>query len=172
MRCCLCHELGVEIHHIIPQEEDGPDSEDNAASLCPTCHERYGANPTKRKFIREARDNWYSICDRRYASDPDQIAELYNLLSNHLASQPPSNATNESTIAEILGWLYGLDVSTRNVTPKQVEFVYEFLFGGSLGEEYDQIKGRFSVGTNRVHRSRRRLRFCSFPCFGSHRLFF
>ena len=64
-RCCLCHELGVEVHHIIPQEENGADSEDNAAPLCPSCHGTYGANPKKRKFIREARDLWYEICGKR-----------------------------------------------------------------------------------------------------------
>jgi hypothetical protein len=62
-RCCLCHELGIEIHHIIPQQDNGPDTEANAVPLCPTCHERYGANPTKRKFLREARDFWYQLCD-------------------------------------------------------------------------------------------------------------
>lgn len=61
-RCCVCRSVGVEIHHIVPQEESGPDTEDNAAPLCPSCHELYGANPTKRKFIREARDFWFETC--------------------------------------------------------------------------------------------------------------
>ena len=65
-RCCLCHALGVEIHHILPQEKGGPNTEANAAPLCPTCHETYGANPQKRKFIRESRDFWYEICESRY----------------------------------------------------------------------------------------------------------
>jgi 5-methylcytosine-specific restriction endonuclease McrA len=47
-RCCLCHALYVEIHHIIPESESGPDTEDNAAPLCPSCHETYGANSEKR----------------------------------------------------------------------------------------------------------------------------
>ena len=54
MQCCVCKTIGVEIHHIIPKEEGGNDSEENAAPLCPSCHEIYGANPSKRKFIREA----------------------------------------------------------------------------------------------------------------------
>ncbi|VAX29211.1 hypothetical protein MNBD_IGNAVI01-328 [hydrothermal vent metagenome] len=58
-RCCICHKLEVEIHHIIPQSEGGPDDIDNAAPLCPSCHETYGDNPKKRKFIRQARDAWY-----------------------------------------------------------------------------------------------------------------
>jgi hypothetical protein len=78
--CCLCHSLGVEVHHIIPQEEGGPDSKDNAAPLCPSCHETYGANPQKRKFIREVRDFWYELCAKRYASDADQLDKILSVV--------------------------------------------------------------------------------------------
>ncbi len=80
--CCLCKALGVEVHHIIPQEEDGPDTADNAAPLCPSCHETYGANPQKRKFIREARNLWYEICQKRFSSDADRLDEIKKLLKN------------------------------------------------------------------------------------------
>lgn len=75
-RCCLCHALGIEIHHIIPQADGGLDTQDNAAPLCPSCHETYGANSGKRKFIREARDFWYELCEKRYASDPEHLKGL------------------------------------------------------------------------------------------------
>ena len=78
--CCLCKSLGVEIHHIVPEKEGGPDTEDNAAPLCPTCHEIYGGNPDKRKFIREARDLWYEICAKRFAGDSDRLGEISELL--------------------------------------------------------------------------------------------
>ncbi len=68
-QCCICNVLGVEVHHVVPQEEGGSDTEDNAAPLCPSCHETYGANPTKRKFIKEARDLWYEICQARHTTD-------------------------------------------------------------------------------------------------------
>lgn len=67
--CCVCKSFGVEIHHIVPEENGGPDTEDNAAPLCPSCHEIYGANPTKRKLIREVRDQWYVICSKRFSFD-------------------------------------------------------------------------------------------------------
>jgi HNH endonuclease len=82
LRCCLCHDIGVEIHHIVPQAEGGSDDEDNAAPLCPTCHEKYGANPTKRKFIREARDLWYEICEQRFADDPSRLDDIRRALEN------------------------------------------------------------------------------------------
>lgn len=91
LACCLCKSMGVEIHHIIPQEENGPDTEDNAAPLCPSCHELYGANPQKRKFIREARDLWYDICERRYASDPNLLADIERALKNIEAHVQTSN---------------------------------------------------------------------------------
>ena len=62
--CCLCKSLGIEIHHIVSEKDGGPDTEDNAAPLCPSCHEIYGGNPDKRKFLREVRDFWYDICKR------------------------------------------------------------------------------------------------------------
>ncbi|MGD9161099.1 MAG: HNH endonuclease [Desulfobacteraceae bacterium] len=80
--CCLCKAIGVKVHHIIPQEEGGSDKEENAAPLCPSCHETYGANPQKRKFIREARNLWYEICAKRYASDSDRLDEIKQLLKN------------------------------------------------------------------------------------------
>ncbi len=80
--CCLCKAIGVEVHHIIPEENGGPDTEDNAAPLCPSCHETYGGNAKKRKFIKEVRDFWYEICEKRYAADPDRLDELKKLLQN------------------------------------------------------------------------------------------
>lgn len=74
--CCLCHTLGVEVHHIVPQEDDGEDTEENAAPVCPTCHETYRANPSKRKFIRETRDFWYEVCANRYSADKDILDRI------------------------------------------------------------------------------------------------
>jgi hypothetical protein len=41
----ICRSLVVEVHHIGPQGQGGKDTDDNAAPLCPSCHETYGANP-------------------------------------------------------------------------------------------------------------------------------
>jgi HNH endonuclease len=75
-RCCLCHALGVEVHHIIPAVDGGPDTEDNAAPLCPSCHDIYGANPVKRKFIREARDFWYELCARSVPFPAEELRAI------------------------------------------------------------------------------------------------
>ena len=65
LRCCICREMGVEIHHIVPSAQGGSDDEDNAAPLCPNHHDSLGSNPDKRKFIRDARDLWYQECEQQ-----------------------------------------------------------------------------------------------------------
>lgn len=86
-RCCICHNYFVEVHHIIPEASGGPNATDNAAPLCPTCHDRYGDNPVKRKAIREMRDHWYERC-RTVAEHPDvvqfsrKLDDLYTRVSD------------------------------------------------------------------------------------------
>ncbi|MCX6910850.1 MAG: HNH endonuclease signature motif containing protein [Verrucomicrobia bacterium] len=80
--CCMCKAMCVEVHHIVPQDKKGPDTEDNAAPLCPSCHETYGANPQKRKLIREMRDAWYEICEKRFSSDTHQLRGISEVLKS------------------------------------------------------------------------------------------
>ncbi len=51
--CIFCEGPFPEIHHIEPQAEGGSDDIDNAAPLCGSCHNLYGANQGLRKGIRE-----------------------------------------------------------------------------------------------------------------------
>jgi hypothetical protein len=97
-RCCLCQAVLVEVHHIVPEGEGGSDEEDNAAPLCASCHEIYGANPTKRKFIREARDWWYETCANRYAPGSDALADVVEaVLRDALAKALPQLAAPSLT---------------------------------------------------------------------------
>ena len=131
--CCLCKALGVEIHHIVPQADGGGDTEENAAPLCPSCHETYGANPEKRKFIREARDLWFEICEKRFASDPERL--------NHLSESLKTVATKEDlerAVSELTG-LFRDTLERSGGTPAQ------------KAQEISEIGGMLSpgVGFNR-----------------------
>jgi hypothetical protein len=79
-RCCRCQKIGIEVHHIIPEEHGGPDARDNAAPLCPNCHADFGANPEKRKAIFEMRDWWYGRVKEMYGSPviPTETIEELN----------------------------------------------------------------------------------------------
>lgn len=65
-RCVICQKPFVEIHHIVPQANGGSNTIDNAAPLCASCHDLYGGNPEKRKQIREMRDHWFDLMERRF----------------------------------------------------------------------------------------------------------
>jgi len=110
--CCLCHDLGVEIHHIVPEGDGGVSTAENAAPLCPTCHERYGANPVKRKFIREARDLWFDICDRRYAPDQTAISEIQTALSEVATKGDIEEAVNTMRAVTV-----GIPIENRATLP-------------------------------------------------------
>lgn len=77
-QCCRCKEIGVEVHHIVPEEDGGPDEIDNAAPLCPSCHDNFGGNPDKRNEIRQMRDWWYDVIAEQYKQAKLQNYEPIN----------------------------------------------------------------------------------------------
>lgn len=43
--CAVCNRLhGVQVHHIVPRSEGGPDDASNAIPLCPNCHDEVHAH--------------------------------------------------------------------------------------------------------------------------------
>jgi hypothetical protein len=87
-RCCMCEQFlgSVQVHHIEPQSDGGSDNFENAAPLCASCHDIFGNNRDKRKFIIQKRDWWYEICKNRYGSsalfDPDQLGQVITAVNN------------------------------------------------------------------------------------------
>lgn len=64
--CVACRQPGyLEVHHIIPKQDGGLDTIDNACPLCASCHEMWGGNPAKRSFLTKMRDWWWAECERR-----------------------------------------------------------------------------------------------------------
>lgn len=79
-RCCRCGEIGVEVHHIVPQSEGGANTIDNAAPLCPNCHTSFGGNAEKRGEIRAMRDRWYLTAQEKWPTENPESARLNDLL--------------------------------------------------------------------------------------------
>jgi len=75
-KCAICHKPFVEIHHIIPQKENGKNTIDNAVALCAYCHDLFGDNASKRKQLKEMRDSWYQIVE---ANKTSQIIEHHHV---------------------------------------------------------------------------------------------
>jgi hypothetical protein len=102
-RCCRCREVGIDIHHIVPEAQGGPSDIDNAAPLCQNCHDRFGANPEKRKEIRQMRDWWYEIVQEKFHGDQSAIEKLNESLLKVQANIQASNqADNEKLRSEVM----------------------------------------------------------------------
>ena len=77
-RCCRCQQIGIHVHHIIPQENGGLSDIANAAPLCPSCHDYFGSNPVKRKEITQMRDWWYGQVIKQFP-DNRQLGKLEDI---------------------------------------------------------------------------------------------
>lgn len=91
-RCCICHKLWVEVHHIIPQSEGGADTLDNAAPLCASCHDLLGGNPDKRRQVKQMRDAWWEAMARR----AQEMAASVDLDSVAIVDEDPEAIRNLS----------------------------------------------------------------------------
>jgi len=64
-RCCICEKpKPLHIHHTIPSKDGGPGTLENAAPLCVQCHDTYGNDENRRKWIisrHELRTTWWCM---------------------------------------------------------------------------------------------------------------
>src|SRR5262249_7387839 len=80
-KCCYCRDrMGDDVHHLTPQEEGGEGVVENAILLCAQCHADYGHRKDKRGQLKQARDDWYEIVERRYTKrNVDEVSALEDL---------------------------------------------------------------------------------------------
>lgn len=109
-KCCRCQAIGIEVHHIIPQKDNGSDTLDNAAPLCPSCHSSFGDNPIKRKEITQMRDWWYKVIARSYPTKDIN----YQLLSD-INTKVEALATNQNKA------LIDLKITLKNAAIEAIE---------------------------------------------------
>lgn len=131
-RCCLCRRLGIEIHHIIPLAEGGSDDEDNAAPLCPSCHDIYGANTEKRKFIRETRDFWYRYCSDNLTIPTEQLKAISDTLKT-VATKDDISRLSIQNSSYLLGDKTALPWEHLRYSFMRVEFVHPLIVRELLG---------------------------------------
>lgn len=99
-QCCRCHQMSVDVHHIVPQHQKGPSTIENAAPLCQNCHAQFGDNPSKRKEIKQMRDNWYEVVEKMY-SPPNVLAPLVEKLNTNIEELKDDQRSKRADISEI-----------------------------------------------------------------------
>ena len=95
--CCICKKISMslETHHIVPQKDGGPDTEDNAAPLCASCHGSYGGNPDLRSQIRTRRDHWYEQCRNLFGVDSTP-GDVFHWIHKHFSLEELERLTIHS----------------------------------------------------------------------------
>lgn len=167
-RCCICGDIPVDVHHIVPAKDGGDNTETNAAPLCPSCHRKFGNNPDHRKMITERRDAHFKRCGNGdLAADLaaiqvklDSHAEaLARLESMGLARAPIRLDDTEYSfrreefvhpliVLELLGWVYNEDETICSVdlcaANKSNRFFGEFSTDHVDGRTW--VRGRLDEG--------------------------
>lgn len=114
----------------------GADIDDNAAPLCPSCHETYGANPQKRKFIREARDNWYEICAIRFVSNSAELTAIHEMLQR-VATKDDLERLAVQNVGFVLGSSSGDPAVSAAYSFEREEFIHPLIVRELLGSLSD-----------------------------------
>jgi len=146
--------LDVEIHHVVPQAEGGPDSLDNAAPLCPSCHATYGANLDKRKFIREVRDFWYGFCAKRFDPDLDRPSEVVATLQSLVTKEDLERLAVQSR-AYVLGAAGDPPWEYMSYSFSRPEFIHPLIVRELLGWLSDPFETVTSIDLSAANRSNR-----------------
>jgi hypothetical protein len=98
-KCCMCRvQPCFHTHHLDPLA--GNDFE-NAAPLCPTCHDRYGNDPSKQKFIRQSRDDWYRY-NKETRPERQKELELNKEIFDKLEALEAKTVTKEELLHDLI----------------------------------------------------------------------
>lgn len=155
-RCVICQKPFVEIHHIIPQAYGGNDSLENAAPLCASCHDLFGGNPEKRKQIREMRDHWFDLMERRFNGEInilDPISENPNNINMikdkgvaiyHLVYEHEDFETSATILVKLLQ-------TAQKQFPNQKRYLYMDIEGhknvlGGYDHDMFELQNEFTLG--------------------------
>ena len=112
-RCCRCQNVGIQVHHIIPEEHGGEDTIENASPLCASCHVGFGDNPKKRKEITEMRDWWYKQVESRFFG-PNPSTEMLEQIN----AKVEDIQANQADMTELKAMLKSVaDEMINSITP-------------------------------------------------------
>lgn len=128
-KCCICESFGpLHVHHVNPEAEGGSDTEDNAAPLCVNCHDTYGGNPEKRKWIREKREFWFKKCEEILTNDNlEQLGKMYEIIEktfNEVKSSKEDIKYLQTSMSELISKSNELSLKLNDLNKKEKPSTY------------------------------------------------
>lgn len=153
-QCCRCHEINVDVHHIDWQRENGPDTFDNAAPLCPNCHRWFGDNPTKKAEIRMMRDNWYETVERMYGRQVIAIMPQIQKINKNFEKFQIEQSKNKMDIGEVKDLLREIsNKAIDNMTLGTASVVASNIVNAS-GASLSNVRSENIIPTKHCHKCR------------------
>lgn len=147
-RCVICQRPFAEIHHIIPQEENGPDTIENAAPLCSSCHDLFGGNASKRKQIQKMRDDFYEMIEamrhtpiERFEPITENMDRINGLKGKKIAIY--HTVLEDEDFSTATRMLHNLIYQTQKQFPNQERILYLDILGhrnSSGGFDHDMFE--------------------------------
>ncbi len=162
--CCICHRFTgtrIEVHHIVPESQGGPNTIDNAIALCFNCHAEAGhynpQHPRGLKYspseLTKHRDRWWLACEKN-SQNGQTPAEKYKYQVNSRYSDQPFEV-----IEKEIGTLWS---HWANMPEQSVIFRFEGKLIGKAktedinGPTWDELyllrNGRYVVYSGHNHR--------------------
>lgn len=158
--CCVCHRFGgrnVEVHHIVPEADGGPDTIENAIALCFRCHAEAGHyNPRHPRGtayspseLRKHRDAWWSYCANDFSEEDKPLGY------NEEAGSGRGRSVHRKKVGVLWSHLANIDANVEAVEfeGKLVTGVnHETVSDVTFAELYELSKEEFLVYRKVIHR--------------------
>ncbi len=159
-RCCVCHRycgVRMEIDHIVPTAEDGPDTYDNSIAVCFDCHaEIHHYNPAHPKGCRfrpgelkAHREQWLAFCATNPAAlagsvPPAEGGALERLLNELMFNEHLAGAGRTAAVFEVAQFRRAIgDGTFAWLKSEQVSAVYRAY--ALISETNNRAQGLTSV---------------------------
>lgn len=170
----------MQLHHIVPEANGGPDTTDNCIPLCLECHEEVGsynpAHPIGRKFtepeLKRHRDVWFDFVE----SHPERLTyssdSLFRQTPGLVSPTPDIHATVEPYYHEVGLWSKDKghrqeEVFAAKVRNQGIRSIYVDIIGFTVGPK--KYAGLFSPYSSKNHDDASEIlpgRAQVFSCFG------
>ena len=146
--------MGLEIHHIQPKAEDGINTEDNAAPLCPSCHRSFGGNQELRSRVREMRDDWYKKCEVLFTKE-SRPNEVFNSIYETFSVEELERLTVHNPVYVLGTEATECELKSTKFSFSHEEYVHPLIVKELLGWISDGSSTVVSVDFGAANRSNR-----------------
>jgi hypothetical protein len=131
----------LDVHHIEPEADGGPDVIENAAPVCNNCHRLYGHDSAKRKELRAIRDWWWERCAR---IDDAQMSRAGERLDQMFQAYQKSHAREQARLLEEMKTFIATELREQAAKVSSVDTITDLIQASTRSSSYGE--GPYGAG--------------------------